>query len=207
VRIGLTIVIYLIVFSGCQDQKQKNENSFETNRFAKDSFYYAATLIDTTREKKIFLPEGFAAILVPERWGEENDDFSVGKKIGIQMPCQCAFKDDTLTVVSALALEGGFAYISRAYKNKSSNSLKLFGKNKKWEMGGQRYNDEIEIPSLADKLVISKPLPLKEGETIYGWFDIKTEQFLETTRAEEEKKSQQHIMRIYFACQAWLEKL
>ena len=73
------------------------------------------------------------------------------------------------------------------------------------ENGCQEYKDEIEIPSLADKLVISKPLPLKEGEMIYGWFDIKTALFFETTRAEEEKKCQQHIIRIYFSCQVWPE--
>ena len=201
----MTIMICLIVFSGCGGKKQKNETSFEANRFAKDSFYYAATLIDTTKGKKIFLHDGVTAILVPERWGDENDDFTVGKKIGIEMPCQCAFKNDTLTVVSALAWEGGFAYISRASKNKASNSLMLFGKNRKWEMDDKEYNDEIEIPSLANKLVISKSLPLKEGEMIYGWFDIKTVLFFETTRAEEERKSQQHIMRIYFFCQVWYE--
>ena len=87
-RIGLTIMICLIVFSGCRGQKQKNENSFETNRFAKDSFYYAATLIDTTNGKKIFLLNGFTAIFVPERWGDENDDFSVGN--GIPWPTSLA---------------------------------------------------------------------------------------------------------------------
>jgi hypothetical protein len=205
VRIGLTIIICLIVFSGCRGQKQKNESSFETNRFAKDSFYYAATLIDTTGGRKIFLLDGVTAILVPERWGDENENFSVGKKTGIEMPCQCQFKNDTLAVVVALAWEGGFAYIAKASPKQSINSLKLFGKNKKWKMDGREYNDEIDIPSLANRLVISKPFPLKEGEMIYGWFDMKTALFFETTRAEEEKKSQQHIMRIYFSCQVWAE--
>lgn len=202
-RSGIFLLVCVIFFASCRGQKQKNQSSFEVNRFAKDSFLFATKLVDTTDADDALLTDGMTAIIVPERMGSEEEDFSNVKKAGFEMPCQCAFKDDTLTVVSALAWEGGFAYIARASQRQSSNSLMLFGKNRKWELGGRQYKEEIEVASLTNKLVISKPFPLKEKEIIYGWFDIKTPDFFEIRGTNEEKESEQHIMRIYFSCQVW----
>lgn len=204
-RNGINILVCLVFVIGCRGQKQKAESPFQVNRFAKDSFYFATALVDTTDGDDALLVEGFTAIIVPERMGSEDADFKLGEKAGFEMPCQCAFRNDTLTVVSALAWEGGFAYVARAFQNQSVNSLTLFGKNRKWKMDGREYKDEIEVSSLINKLVISKPFPLKEYELLYGWFDIKTPVFLEINGTEEE--SQQHILRIYFSCKVFSEKI
>jgi hypothetical protein len=205
---GATILFCLFAAVGCRGQKQKTENSLTINRFAKDSFYFATKLVDTTDGNDALLIDGMTAIIVPERMGSKEEEFTVGgEKSGFEMPCQCAFKNDTLMVVSALAWEGGFAYMARAFQKQSVNSLMLFGKKRKWKMEGREYKEEIEVPSLTNRLVLSKPLPLKENDLLYGWFEIKTPLFFETTDPEEEKESQQHILKIYFSCKVFSEIL
>ncbi len=81
------------------------------------------------------------------------------------------------------------------------------GQKQKVELDGREYKEEIEVLSLTDRLVIAKKLPLKEEEMIYGWCDIKTPVFFEMTGREEEKESEQHILRIYFSCRVWPEIL
>lgn len=194
----MTILALLVLFS-CGSKKTEDWKNVEINRSAKDSFYLATKLVDTSRDKYPQFFDGMTAIIVPQRMGMK-DDLSFEKRVGFEMPCQCVFKNDSLAVTSALAWEGGFAYVAQASRQRTANSLMLFGKNRKWAMEGKEYQGEIEIPSLKNTLVISNPFPLKEGELLYGWFDIETPLFFEITGEKEEKEGERYITRVYFSC-------
>jgi hypothetical protein len=198
---GVLICISVCFIVSCKAEKLKKESSLEINRFAKDSFLLATKLVDTTEGGEVILIDGMTAIIVPEKMGGEGDDFKGANKVGFEMPCQCALKEDTLSVISSLAWEGGFAYIARASKGQTSNSLLIFGKDRRWELSGQKFKEEIEVASLTNKLVISSSFPFKENEIIYGWFDIRTPVFFEIKETSKEKESDQHILRVYFSCQ------
>jgi len=189
----------IFFLAGCGGQQQKSQGSFEVNRLAKDSFLFARKLVDTTDRGGALLSDGMSAIIVPERMGSEEEDFRDTKKPGFEMPCQCVFKNDSLAVTSALGWEGGFAYIAKASRRQTVNSFMGFGRNRKWVWDRKEYKEEIEVPSLKNTLVISKPFPLKEGELLYGWFDIETPLFFEIT-GEGRKDAQRHKMRVYFSC-------
>jgi hypothetical protein len=143
------IIILACVCSlgACMGQNQKKD-FYEINRSAKDSFYQASKLADTAHRDPLLLMMGVTAIIIPERMGDQEEIFLNGEKFGFVMPCQCGFKNDTLKVVSALAWEGGFAYISQASKGKSENYLMLFGKNRKWKIDDREYKEEVKISFL-----------------------------------------------------------
>ena len=204
-RIAFTISFLCLFLNGCKSQKKESTETLEINKSIKDSFAFAKKLVGTTDGKPLII-DGYTAIVIPERMGNRELEFNAEKK-GFEMPCQCAYKNDTLVVLSALAWEGGFAYVSKATKKEAVNSLMMFGKNRKWTLGDREYKDEIEIPSCSDKLVISKPFPLKLDQLLYGCFEINTEDFFEVSGDKSEKQPQRHVLKIFFSCKVFPEIL
>lgn len=202
---AITILFSLFFFVSSKSQKQRGGGTLQINKSIKDSFDFAKTLVDTTEGKPLTV-DGYTAIVIPERMGEKELEFNA-EKMGFEMPCQCAYKNDTLVVLSALAWEGGFAYVSKSTKKEAVNYLMIFGKNRKWKLGGREYKDEIEIPSYSDKLIISKPFPLKLDELLYGYFEIDTEGFFEVSGDESNEQPQRHILKLYFSCRVFPEIL
>lgn len=202
---AITILFSLFFFVSSKSQEQRGGGTLQINKSIKDSFDFAKTLVDTTEGKPLTV-DGYTAIVIPERMGEKELEFNA-EKMGFEMPCQCAYKNDTLVVLSALAWEGGFAYVSKSTKKEAVNYLMIFGKNRKWKLGGREYKDEIEIPSYSDKLIISKPFPLKLDELLYGYFEIDTEGFFEVSGDESNEQPQRHILKLYFSCRVFPEIL
>lgn len=202
---AITILFSLFFFVNSKSQEQRGGGTLQINKSIKDSFDFAKTLVDTTEGKPLTV-DGYTAIVIPERMGEKELEFNA-EKMGFEMPCQCAYKNDTLVVLSALAWEGGFAYVSKSTKKEAVNYLMIFGKNRKWKLGGREYKDEIEIPSYSDKLIISKPFPLKLDELLYGYFEIDTEGFFEVSGDESNEQPQRHILKLYFSCRVFPEIL
>lgn len=191
----------LFFFLFCNSQEK---STIQINKSIKDSFYFAKKLVD---KDDLPIIDGHSAILVPERMGEEEEWLDTGAKHGFQMPCQCAYKNDTLLVYSGLAWEGGFGYTSKATKNESANFLFFFGKNRKWKFEGSEYNEEIWLPSNSDKLIISRAFPLKLDQLLYGYFEIDSGDFFEISGEEEDTIPQRHILKIFFSCKVFPEIL
>jgi hypothetical protein len=114
------------------------------------------------------------------------------------MPCQCALTKDSLVIITGMAYEAGFAYISEVIDGKVKNKLQLFGEKPKWRAGNGEWLKQIDVSSKTNNLVLSTKYPPKIDEAIYGMFEIETTAFFE--RDGDLSKEQKHKLKIYFTC-------
>lgn len=200
-RYGL-IILYLFV-TGSSLFAQLPSGKLSISKSAKDTFFVAAGKVDTsgTRSRS---PLGPAAVYRVYEMGDVEDLYVPGEKSYMDMPCQCMFKNDTLTVVSGIAYENAFILVTRGSGEKSRVTLELDAKERRWKMNDTVYTDEIEIPSLNNNLTISDKFPLKPEQRIYGFFEMESPSL--TVLKDGGKEEKQHYrIKIYFTCQVYPE--
>jgi hypothetical protein len=201
VRYGLIILSLFVTGSSLFAQLSLGKLSI--SKHVKDTFFLAAGKVDTSgnHSRSVLGP---AAVYRVYEMGDMEDFILPGEDFYMDMPCQCMFKNDTLTVVSGVAYENGFILVARGAEEKSRVSLELDVKEQRWKMNDTVYTDEIEIPSLKNNLTISHPFPLKHDQRIYGFFEM--ESLSLTVLKEEGKEEKQHYrIKIYFTCQVYPE--
>lgn len=166
----------------------------------KDSFTTALQYVDSA-DRLSGISSEMSAILVPRAMGDIDEEFFASDPPeGIMMPCQCAFAGDSLVVLSALAYEGGFAYLSEVTKAGVKNKLRLFGKKAKWKFEKGEWLKNIEVPSAINNVVLSA-YPPAMNQTLYGLFEVETIPYFE--REGNTAKEQKHKLKIYFNCKVY----
>ncbi len=182
---------------------QLSVGKMSISKNVKDTFFLAAGKVDTSgnHSRSVLGP---AAVYRVYEMGDMEDFIHPGEDFYMDMPCQCMFKDDTLTVVSGVAYENGFILVARGAGERSRVNLELDVKERRWKMNETVYTDEIEIPSLKNNLTISHPFPLKYDQRIYGFFEMDSPSL--TILSESGKEEKQHYrIKIYFTCQVYPE--
>jgi len=201
VRYGLIILSLFVTGSSLFGQLSLGKLSI--SKTAKDTFYVAAGKVDTSGNYSRSLLGPDAVYRVYEMGDVENFYLS-DEKPYMDMPCQCMFKDDTLTVVSGIAYENAFILIARGSGENSRVTLELDVKERRWKMKDTVYTDEIEIPSLKNNLTISNKFPLKYDQRIYGFFEMESPAMTILKKGGKEEK-QSYRIKIYFTCQVYPE--
>lgn len=197
-------ILALLLFSDCLSQNNRVWTVPQIVTTAKDSFEYAITFLESGDKEDLELFNRAAAIIVPERMGDEESIFPKNNKVGFILPCQCAFNKDTLTIITGIGWEGAFAYLSQSTLNSSTVYYQQSGKNRRWKLGETEYKSEVEIPSNKNTLFISHQLPLIEGQQLFGWFDVETPEYLEFEKDDDTTfTNEKHILRIYFSCKVY----
>lgn len=200
-RKGLIILYLFVTCSSLFAQLPLGKLSI--SKSAKDTFFVAAGKVDTSGSHSRSLL-GPAAVYRVYEMGDVEDFYLPEEKFYMDMPCQCMFKDDTLTVVSGIAYENAFILVARGSGEKSRVSLELAAKERRWKMKDTVYTDEIEIPSLKNNLTVSHKFPLMPDQRIYGFFDMESPAL--TILKEGGKEEKQHYrIKIYFTCQVYPE--
>lgn len=191
----IIITFFTIIACNSRIEKVVVSESFHIDPAAKDSFYAAVKRIDTSEMIMPMIVGGLNAILFPKIMGDTLD--LTGER-GFEMPCECVFKNDTLTILSAIGYSGAFGYLAQVSEKAAESFYMQAGDSSKWEINGKIFEYEIKLKSIKPLVTISKKWPLKHNEIIYGFFDVSTPIFYELKG--NEKTKQQHIVKIYFSC-------
>ena len=195
----------LILISCAQNGKEPEASTITIISSAKDSFFKAVSYIDTSDGEEPFKWSSMGAVFVPEMMGDEEEIQEAQGTAGFEMPCQCAFRNDSLVVMSGLAYEGGFAFIALVKEGHSETMLNLFGEGRKWKFENKEFIDHIKIPSLKNEIILSAKFPPKIDDVLFGIFEVETPVFYELEDNVPEK--QLFKVKIYFSCQVFSEIL
>jgi hypothetical protein len=194
------ILVIAIIFSACSQNQQK-ENGLSILPSIKDSFLNAVQFVDTADRDDV-IGDNMTAILIPRAMGDiEEELFSANNTEGFVMPCQCAMVKDTLVILTGIAYEGGFAYVSEIINGQVENKLKLFGKKPRWRTDGGEWLNQIEVASKTNRLVLSTKFPPAMDDVLHGMFEIETIPFWE--QDGKLSKEQKHKLKIYFTCKVF----
>lgn len=103
---------------------------------------------------------------------------------GMDLPCQCFIKNDTLTIRTGTGFFGGFGFYSKVYNNRFKNYFYEYSEEK-----------EIQIDSKYQKLILENQPENKK--TLTGYFKLFTNDYYEDKNTYGE---------VYFKCLVYLKE-